>query len=243
MTTPRPRRIGPVNSPRPVVKNERLLFPCSIWYLVRVPARRTAKPSADRILESAEATFAKHGYAEVSLRQLMSAAGVSTTAFYARFDSKEAVMAALVTRLFSELYAAAPAVLDRARDLETGVELGVELLCELFGPRQALVRMILSEAGSAAAAVAARRTAYTLLATFLAARIRSIASPRPRPGRSAVPRFDGDPDALAWALVGALEIQFVRWAVWREIDLATLRTQLRNTARAVLPSTSSGARS
>lgn len=209
-----------------------------------MPVRRTAKPSADRILESAEATFAKHGYAEVSLRQLMSAAGVSTTAFYARFDSKEAVMAALVTRLFSDLYAAAPAVLDRARDLESGIEVGVELLCDLFGPRQALVRMILSEAGSATAAVAARRTAYTLLATFLAARLRSIASHRAGTGRRAVTRPpDGDPDALAWALVGALEIQFVRWAVWREIDLATLRTQLRNTARAVLPSTSSGERS
>ncbi len=207
-----------------------------------MPVRRTAKPSADRILESAEATFAKHGYAEVSLRQLMSAAGVSTTAFYARFDSKEAVMAALVTRLFGELYAAAPAVLDRARDLETGIEVGVDLLCDLFGPRQALVRMILSETGSADAAVAARRNAYTLLATFLAARIRHIASRvdhRTRTGRdpaAVTPRFGSDPEALAWALVGALEIQIVRWAVWKEIDLATLRTQLRSTARAVLPS-------
>ncbi len=190
-----------------------------------MPVRRIAKPSADRILESAEATFAKHGYAAVSLRQLMSAAGVSTTAFYARFDSKEAVMAALVTRLFGDLYAAAPAVLDRARDPETGIEVGVDLLCDLFGPRQALVRMILSEAGSAAAAVEARRGAYHLLAAFLASRIRGIR------GRAR----DDDPDALAWALVGALEIQIVRWAVWREIDLATLRTQLRATARAVLP--------
>ena len=186
-----------------------------------MPVRRSAKPSADRILESAEATFAKHGYAEVSLRHLMSAAGVSTTAFYARFDSKEAVMAALVTRLFGDLYAAAPAVLDRARDFETGIEVGVDLLCDLFGPRQALVRMILSEAGSAAAAVEARKNAYTLLATFLAARIERIRG--------------HDSEALAWALVGALEIQIVRWAVWKEIDLATLRTQLRATARAVLP--------
>ncbi len=189
-----------------------------------MPIRRTAKPSSDRILETAEATFAKHGYAEVSLRQLMTAAGVSTTAFYARFDSKEAVMAALVTRLFSDLYAAAPAVLDRARDLESGIEVGVDLLCDLFGPRQALVRLILSEAGSAPAAVLARRSAYSLLATFLASRIRALKSMR-----------GTDPEALAWAVVGALEIQIVRWAVWKEIDLATLRTQLRATAHAVLP--------
>jgi AcrR family transcriptional regulator len=197
-----------------------LLFSDWIAYLCGVPVRRASKPSADRILEAAEATFAKHGYADVSLRQLMTAAGVSTTAFYARFDSKEAVMAALVTRLFSDLYAAAPGVLDRAKDLETGIEVGVDLLCDLFGPRQALVRIILSEAGSAPAAVLARRSAYSLLASFLAARMR---------------RFGRDPDALAWALVGALEIQVVRWAVWREIDLATLRAQLRATARAMLP--------
>lgn len=167
--------------------------------------------------------FAKHGYAEVSLRQLMAAAGMSTTAFYARFDSKEAVMAALVTRLFADLHAAAPAVLDRARDLESGIDLGIDLLCDQFAPRKALVRMILSEAGSAPAAVEARRRAYTLLVAFLAQRLGQL-------------RAD-DPTALAWAIVGALEIQIVRWAVWDEIDLPALRTALRASARAMLART------
>jgi AcrR family transcriptional regulator len=191
-----------------------------------VALRRAQKPSSDRILESAEKVFADHGYADVSLRQLMSAAGVSTTAFYARFDSKEAVMAALVSRLFADLYAAAPGVLDRARDLESGIDVGVDLLCDMFGPRKALVRMILSEAGSAPAAIDARRRAYAVLASFLAARVRAL--PRKR---APLP----DPDAFAWALVGALEIQVVRWAVWNEIDLDTLRSQLRATARAIFP--------
>jgi AcrR family transcriptional regulator len=196
-----------------------------------VAVRRAQKPSSDRILESAERVFAEHGYAEVSLRQLMSAAGVSTTAFYARFDSKEAVMAALVTRLFGDLYAAAPSVLDRARDLDSGIDVGVDLLCDMFGPRRALVRIMLSEAGSAPAAVEARRRAYTLLVAFLAARVRALIERAKRRG----PLANVDPDALAWALVGALEIQVVRWAVWNEIDLATLRTQLRSTARSILP--------
>lgn len=192
-----------------------------------MPVRRTSKPSADRILEAAEAAFAAHGYAEVSLRQLMAAAGVSTTAFYARFDSKEAVMAALTTRLFGELYADAPVVLDRARDLESGIEHGVDLLCDRFAPRQALVRTILAEAGASRAAIEARRGAYRLLTGFLAARLRTIAE---RTGIAIA-----DPEALAWSLVGALEIQIVRWAVWDEIDLPTLRAQLRAAARAILP--------
>ena len=192
-----------------------------------MPVRRAQKPSADRILEAAEEVFAEHGYAEVSLRQLMAAAGVSTTAFYARFDSKEAVMAALTTRLFGELYLEAPSVLDQVRDLPTGIERGVDLLCDLFAPRRALVRMILSEAGSSPAAVDARRRAYGLLAGFLAARLATLADR----GRISV----ADPGSLAWALVGALEIQIVRWAVWDEIDLPKLRSELRGAARAILP--------
>jgi AcrR family transcriptional regulator len=211
------------------IKNERLLFADRFVYHLLVPVRRAKKPSADSILEAAEEVFAQHGYGEVSLRQLMSAAGVSTTAFYARFESKEAVMAALTARLFAELYAEAPGVLDQARDLESGIVVGVDLLCDRFAPRQALVRMILSEAGSAPAAVEARRRAYQILASFLAARLAAYAERR----RLHVP----DPNALAWALVGALEIQIVRWAVWEEIDELTLRAQLRAAARAILPRT------
>ncbi len=193
-----------------------------------MPVRRAQRPSADRILEAAEEVFAEHGYAEVSLRQLIAAAGVSTTAFYARFDSKEAVMAELTTRLFTELYRDAATVLvDRARDLEAGIALGVDLLCDRFAPRKPLVRMILAETGASKTAVDARRRAYSLLAGFLATRFRALAGKQ----RIEAP----DPDALAWALVGALEIQFTRWAVWNEIDMPTLRAQLVAAARAILP--------
>ena len=44
-------------------------------------------------------------------------------------------------------------------------------------------------------------------------------------------------DALAWALVGALDIQIVRWAVWNQIELPELRVVLRAAARAILPRT------
>jgi AcrR family transcriptional regulator len=196
-----------------------------------MPVRRSAKPSADRILEAAEEVFAAHGYADVSLRQLIAAAGVSTTAFYARFDSKEAVMAELVTRLFADLYTDAPTVLDRARDLESGIVLGVDLLCDRFEPRKSLVRMILAETGASKAAVDARRRAYSLLAAFLGGRLRALVERK---------RIDvEDPEALAWALVGALEIQVTRWAVWEEIEMAALRKQLVAAARAILPDESS----
>ena len=52
------------------------------------------------ILAAAEALFATTGYGEVSLRQLMAAAGVSTTAFYARFDSKASSVRESMTSRF-----------------------------------------------------------------------------------------------------------------------------------------------
>jgi AcrR family transcriptional regulator len=190
-------------------------------------AKRAFKPSADRILDAAEGVLATQPYSAVSLRTLMAAAQISTTAFYARFDSKEAVVAALTARLFTDLYRGAPGALDPARDRETGIERGVDFVCERFASKKALVRLVLSEAGSAPAAVEARQRAYHLLAGFLTTRLTALNERR----RIKV----ADPHALAWALVGAMEIQIVRWAVWNEIDLPTLRTQLTATARAVLP--------
>lgn len=187
-------------------------------------ARLAAKPSADRILDAAEAVFAEHPYAEVSLRMLMAAARVSTTAFYARFTSKEAVVAAAISRLIAELHRGVPLAIGDARDLETGLERGVDFLCTLFAPKKALVRLILSETGGSAAAVAARRTQYHQLVGFFAMRFGAYKRAR-----------IADPTALAWALVGTLEIQLVRWAVWNEIDLETLRAQMIGSARTILP--------
>src|SRR4051812_47637973 len=98
--------------------------------------RRAAKPSADRILSAAETLFANKGYGEVSLRQLIAAAGVSTTAFYARFDSKAAVLDILTERLFAELHAEAAVTFRNVRGFDEGIDRGVDLLVAKFGPRK-----------------------------------------------------------------------------------------------------------
>jgi AcrR family transcriptional regulator len=177
--------------------------------------KRALRPSSDRILGAAEQVFATHNYGDVSLRQLIAAAGVSTTAFYARFDSKAAVLDTLAERLFAELHAEARTALRGTRDLEDGIARGIALVCAKFGPRKPLVRMILSEIGPHQV----RRRSYALLAAFLAHRLKAFA----------------DPEALAWAIIGALEIQITRWAVWDELDLPALRAQLVATAHAILP--------
>jgi AcrR family transcriptional regulator len=194
-------------------------------------ARRAPKPSADRILAAAETLFAHKGYSGVSLRQLIAASGISTTAFYARFDSKSAVLSTLTEKLFAELHLEAAVTFRNVRGFEEGVDRGIDLLLAQFGPRKALVRLVLSESepsrtGSESIG-STRRKSYAMLVAFLASRFRALAER----GRIEAPH----PEALAWALVGALDIQIVRWAVWDEIDLGELRVQLRATTRAILP--------
>jgi AcrR family transcriptional regulator len=189
--------------------------------------RRAGKPSSERILAAAEALFAERGYAEVSLRQLIAAAGISTTAFYARFDSKAAVLDKLTEQLFGDLYQAAAQTLPAVKSFGDGIDRGVDLLVDAFAPRKPLVRLVIAESGASVPTAAVRQRSYTLLVGFLAARFRALAGR----GRITV----ADPDALAWAIVGALEIHIVRWAVWEEIDVDQLRDQLRATAHAILP--------
>jgi AcrR family transcriptional regulator len=185
------------------------------------------RPSADRILNAAEALFANKGYGEVSLRQLIAAAGVSTTAFYARFDSKAAVLDTLTERLFAELQLEAAMTLRNVKDFASGIEQGVDILCARFGPRKALVRLIVAESGSLVPMLSTRRKSYAMLSGFLGHYFKVLADR----GRIRV----DDPTALAWALVGALEMQIVRWAVWDELDIDQLRTELLSVARAILP--------
>ena len=183
------------------------------------------RPSSDRILAAAERVFARHGYGETSLRQLMGAARISTTAFYARFDSKEAVLVALVERLLEDLQRAAAAALAAARDPADGVERGLgALLTTLTGQRR-VVALALTEAASSERVRTALAGSYRGLVRILAAQLRVPA---------------GEREAMAWAFVGALQIQVQRWAVFEELDEDGLARAVRAVARTLLPAVTAG---
>jgi TetR/AcrR family fatty acid metabolism transcriptional regulator len=189
--------------------------------------RRSPKPSRDRILVAAEALFASRGYGETSLRQLIAAAGVSTTAFYARFPSKLAVLETLTEQLFVDLQAQAVTVLRDSRDVDEGIKRAVDLLVDHFGSRKALVRLVIAESGALPTVVATRRRSYAMLAAFLARHLQRLNERR----RISII----DPEIVAWAIIGALELQIVRWAVWDELPGDHLRGVLRVTAKSVMP--------
>ena len=82
---------------------------------VATTSRGRAK--ADRreaLLTAAAALFAEHGFARVSLEDLGSAAGISGPAVYRHFDSKQAVLAALLVGVSEELLSGGQSVVAAA---------------------------------------------------------------------------------------------------------------------------------
>ena len=189
------------------------------------PKRRT--PSVDAILGGAERVFARVGYGEASLRQLMAESSVSTTAFYARFDSKEAVLKELVLRLLREIGEQVAETLPGARDLPEGFRVGVDVLCDALVPRRDLVRIMLTEAAASAAVTDALGSLYTQLASLLRSRLDGLAV---RGAAKVV-----DTESAAWSLVGALHMQVLRWAVYGHLDEAAFRHAIHAVADSYLP--------
>lgn len=185
------------------------------------------RPSVDGILDAAERVFAAQGFGRTSLRALIEASQMSTTAFYARFDSKDAVLAALVERVVASIASAFLATTAQARDLATGFDLGVDALVDALGRHRAVVRVALGEGAGSAPVRTTLLTGYQQLAALLSASLQVVID------RGRLASFDVD--ALAWALVGALQIHVVRWAVFDDLDDAGLRGALRATAKTLLP--------
>ena len=182
---------------------------------------RTARPSSDRILGAAEKVFARHGYGETSLRQLMAAAKVSTTAFYARFDSKEAVLVALVERLIGDIQRQALRAFAEVKTPGEGVERGVDVLLAAIVDHRRVLALALGEAGSSAAVRSTMSRAYQMLVALLSGQL------------TGAPVAEREP--LAWAFVGALHMQVLRWAVFEQLDDDGLADALRGVGRALLP--------
>jgi AcrR family transcriptional regulator len=186
-----------------------------------------SRPSRDKILAAAEQVFGERGYGETSLRELMAASECSTTAFYARFPSKEAVLETLVRELLEDLYEAAAQALPRTTGVAQGWDEGVRILVDALIGRRKTVRVLLTEASRVPGPREALRDAYAGLAMLLSLQLKQAA------GRGSIDVPDAE--ALAWAIVGALSMQLTRWAVFEELDDAGLAAALRTTAGALVP--------
>lgn len=186
-------------------------------------ARPTVVSEA-HILDAAQKVFDEQGYGNTSLRQVMSAAQVSTTAFYARFSSKEDVLIALVKGLMTELLLRGGKVLSNVESVQQGIEGGLDVLLETLRGHRAVVALALTEGTSVPAVRDSLGNAFAALAELLAMHIATASSSR----------VNRETRALGWALVGALQIQVARWAVYNQLDDKQLRTELRRTSQSLL---------
>jgi AcrR family transcriptional regulator len=196
--------------------------------------KKRAKPSREAILDGAERLFARQSFAETSLRQLMQAAGVSTTAFYARFSSKDELLAGLAQRFVDGLTEEAAQRLTGAKGLEDGFDVGVQILLDAVEGRRPLLRLLLGESASCRALQEVLAQAYGNLAALLGGILQALAD------RGKIPATDAQ--TLGWSMVGAFKFQLERWAIFEDIGDDELKAALFATGRALLPLVQSSGR-
>jgi AcrR family transcriptional regulator len=178
-----------------------------------------------KLLEAAERVFADLGYHEASIVKITEAAGVGQGTFYLYFASKKAVFDEVVLDLNSRLR---HAMTEAAATGKTRAEqelLGFGAFFRFTADHPALYRIIRQ------AEFVSPETLQThydrLLRPYAAALEQAMAA-----GEVA----EGDPEVLAWSLMGIGELVGMRWILWsgeREMPEAVFDELARIIVRAL----------
>jgi len=109
--------------------------------------RRSARAAGDEreraILSTAERLLAQRPLAEISVDDLAQGAGISRSAFYFYFPSKDAVVLTLVDRVVEQADAARDRALERhASDPGLAWRDGIESFYEVFGAHRPVIRAV-----------------------------------------------------------------------------------------------------
>ena len=156
-----------------------------------------------RLLEAAEEVFAELGYHDASIVKLTEAAGVGQGTFYLYFSSKKKIFDELVLDLNHRVR---QAMTEAASHGETRAErelLGFTAFFRFTAEHPALYRII-RQAEFVSPEMLHRH--YDRLTEGYAAGLRQAMAD----GEIA----NGDPEVLAWALMGIGELCGMRWILW-----------------------------
>ena len=112
------------------------------------PTKEQAGQITGHIIEVATRLFLESGFEAVSVDLIAATARISKQTFYARFDSKETLYAAVIRKSLNDLLMPEAGEPDRAGPIEaTLVRIGVELSRRALAPAAvALGRLVTSEA-------------------------------------------------------------------------------------------------
>ena len=160
-----------------------------------------------KLLESAERVFAELGYHDASVVRITEAAGVGQGTFYLYFASKKQVFDELVLDLNTRVRHAMTEAADRGTTRAEKELLGFGAFFRFTAEHPALYRII--------------RQAEFVSPETLHEHYRRLTNGYVTGLRQAMADgeiAEGDPEVLAWALMGIGELVGMRWILWAERD-------------------------
>lgn len=158
-----------------------------------------------RLLEAAEKVFAELGYHDASIVKITEAAGVGQGTFYLYFSSKKEIFDELVLDLNHRARQAMTEAASVGESRAESEQLGFAAFFRFTAEHPALYRII-RQAEFVSPQMLHRH--YELLTDGYVSGLRQAMEQ----GEIA----SGDPEVLAWALMGIGELVGMRWILWAE---------------------------
>jgi AcrR family transcriptional regulator len=156
-----------------------------------------------RLLEAAEQVFTEHGYHDASVARIAEMAGVAPGTFYLYFHSKLQVFEELIEDLNRRVRRAMSEASAGARSRAEAERLGFRAFFRFTSDHPGLYRVIRQAEFVSPPAL---RMHYERIVAGYA---RGLAEAQAR-GEIA----DGDPEVMAWALIGIGVMVGMRWVLW-----------------------------
>jgi AcrR family transcriptional regulator len=167
------------------------------------PLSKRGERTRRRLLEAAEAVFAELGYHDASIVKITEAAGVGQGTFYLYFASKKDVFDELVVDLNHRVRHAMTEAASQGKTRAEVERLGFAGYFRFVAEHPALYRII--------------RQAEFVSPEMLHLHYERLTSGYVAGLRQAMEDgeiADGDPELLAWALMGIGELVGMRWILW-----------------------------
>ena len=171
------------------------------------PLSKRGERTRRRLLEAAESVFAELGYHDASIVKLTEAAGVGQGTFYLYFASKKDVFDELVLDLNHRVRQAMTEGASHGTSRPEKERLGFEAFFRFTAEHPALYRII-RQAEFVSPEIL--QLHYERLTNGYIAGLRQAMAD----GEIAA----GDPELLAWALMGIGELVGMRWILWNGRD-------------------------
>jgi AcrR family transcriptional regulator len=156
-----------------------------------------------RLLEAAEQVFAQHGYHDASIVKITEAAGVGQGTFYLYFDGKKRIFDELVLDLNARVRRAMMEASSQGTTRAESELLGFGAFFRFTGEHPALYRII--RQAEFVSPETMQLHYERLTEGYMAGLQQAMAA-----GEVA----EGDPEVLAWSLMGIGELVGMRWVLW-----------------------------